>query len=114
MQSAFHIAHYGPKDLQDDFSRREAAGQHAHFGIARRFIRIAMCMMRTSQIYLPPEMRSAHIRPIQRADYYLAMWPYLRDKWSKANALKMAFTKDNPLGQWRSIVQETYGIKLKI
>ena len=27
VQSAFHIGRYGPKDLQDDFSRREAAGQ---------------------------------------------------------------------------------------
>ena len=114
VQSAFHIGRHGPKDLQDDFSRREAADQHADFGIARRFLRIAMCMMRTSQVYLPPEMRSAHIRPIQRADYYLAMWPYLRDKWSNANALKIAFTKDNPLGQWRYVVQQIYGIKLEM
>jgi hypothetical protein len=114
VQSAFHIGRYGPKDLKDDFSRREAAGQHADFGIARRFVRMAMCMMRTSQVYLPPDMRSTHIKPVRRADYYLAMWPYLRDKWSKANALKVAFAKDKPLGQWRYIVQEIYGIKLKM
>ena len=40
VQSAHHIGRCGPKDLQDDYSRREAAGQHADFGIARRFIRI--------------------------------------------------------------------------
>jgi transposase len=114
VQSAFHIGRYGPKELKDDFSRREAAGQHADFGIARRFVRMAMCMMRTSQVYLPPEMRSTHIKPERRADYYLAMWPYLRDKWSKANALMVSFAKDNPLGQWRNIVQEIYGIKLKM
>ena len=114
VQSAFHIGRYGPDDLKDDFSRREAAGQHADFGIARRFVRMAMCMMRTSQVYLPPDMRSTHLKPVRRADYYLAMWPYLRDKWSKANALKVAFAKDKPLGQWRDIVQEIYGIKLKM
>jgi hypothetical protein len=114
VQSAFHIGRYGPNDLKDDFSRREAAGQHADFGIARRFVRLAMCMMRTSQVYLPPEMRSTHIKPERRADYYLTMWPYLRDKWSKANSLKVSFAKDNPLGQWRNIVQEIYGIKLKM
>ena len=114
VQSAFHIGRYGPDDMKDDFSRREAAGQHADFGIARRFVRMAMCMMRTSQVYLPPEMRSTHIKPARRADYYLAMWPYLRDKWSKANSLKVSFAKDNPLGQWRNIVQEIYGIKLKM
>ena len=114
VQSAFHIGCYGPKDLKDDYSRREAAGQHADFGIARRFVRMAMCMMRTSQVYLPPEMRSTHIEPGWRADYYLSIWPYLRDKWSKANALKVAFAKENPLGQWRYIVQQIYGIKLKM
>jgi hypothetical protein len=114
VQSAFHIGRYGPKDLKDDFSRREAVGQHANFGIARRFIRMAMCMMRTSQVYLPPDIRRTHLKPELRADYYLAMWPYLRDKWSKAGALKVAFAKDKPLGQWRYVVQEIYGIALKM
>ncbi len=114
VQSAFHIGRYGPKDLKDDFSRREAAGQHADFGIARRFVRMAMCMMRTSQVYLPPDMRSTHIKPERRADYYLAMWSYLRNKWSKAGGLNVAFAMDKPLGQWRYIVQEVYGIKLKM
>jgi len=100
--------------LLDDFSRREAAGQHADFGIARRFVLMAMCMMRTSQVYLPPDMRSTLIRLERRADYYLAMWPYLRDKWSKTGALNVAFAKDKPLDQWRYIVQEIYGIKLKM
>ena len=31
VQSAFHIGRYGPKDIQEDFNRREAAGQHADF-----------------------------------------------------------------------------------
>ncbi len=113
VQSAFHIGLYGPKDLQNDYSRREAAGQHADFGMARRFVRMAMCLMRTSQVYLPPDLRSTHIVPERRADYYLSMWPYLKDKWSKTGALDMAFAKDKPLGQWRYIVQELYGIKLK-
>lgn len=114
VQSAFHIGRYGPKDLREDYSRREAAGQHADFGIARRFIRMAMCLMRTSQVYLPPDLRSTHIEPERRADYYLSMWPYLKDKWSKIGAIDMAFAKDKPLGQWRYIVKELYGIKLKL
>ena len=114
VQSAFHIGRYGPKELQDDYSRREAAGQHADFGMARRFVRMAMCLMRTSQIYLPPDLKRNDIKSEQRANYYLSMWPYLRDKWSKAGALDTAFAKDKPLGQWRYIVQELYGIKLKL
>jgi transposase len=114
VQAAYHIGHYGPKDLQNDYSRREAAGQHADFGIARRFIRMVMCLMRTSQVYLPPDLRANCIEPERRADYYLSMWPYLRDKWSKTGARDMAFAKENPLGQWRNIVKELYGINLKL
>ena len=114
VQSAYHIGRSGPKDLQNDYSRRVSAGQHADFGIGRRFVRMAICLMRTSQIYLPPDLRNTHIETEQRADYYLSMWPYLKDKWSKTGALDMAFAKDKPLGQWRYIVQELYGIKLKL
>ena len=114
VQSAFHIGRYGPKDLKDDFNRREAAGQHADFGMARRFVRMAMCLMRSSQIYLPPDLRRSDIKRERRADYYLSMRPYLRDKWSKAGALDMVFTKNKPLGQWRYIVEELYEINLKI
>ncbi|MGW8185834.1 MAG: IS110 family transposase [Desulfobacterales bacterium] len=114
VQSAFHIGCYGPKDLKEDYNRRETAGQHADFGIARRFIRMAMCMMRTSQVYMPPDLRSTHIESELRANYYSSMWPYLKDKWGKAGALDMAFAKDKPLGQWRYIVKELYGINLKL
>ncbi len=114
VQSAYHIGRFGPKDLKADYSRREAAGQHADFGMGRRFVRMSMCLMRTSQIYLPPDLRATHVEPKRRADYYMALWPYLRDKWSKADALETAFAKDKPLGQWRFIVQELYGINLKL
>jgi transposase len=114
VQSAYHIGLFGPQDLKTDYDRREAAGQHADFGIGRRFIRISMSLMRTSQIYLPPDLRRTHAEPKRRAEYYKAIWPYLRDKWSKADALQTAFAKDKPLGQWRFIVQELYGIKLKL
>ena len=114
VQSAFHIGRFGPKELQDDYKRREAAGQHADFGMGRRFVRMAMCLMRTSQVYLPPDLRRTDIEPELRGGYYLTMWPQLKDKWSKAGALDVAFAKYKPLGQWRFIVQQLYGIKLKL
>ena len=40
----------GPQPLLQDYKRREAAGQHADFGIGRRFLRMAMCLMRSSQV----------------------------------------------------------------
>ena len=114
VQSGFHIGVFGPEELRQDYKRRDADGQHADFGMARRFVRMAMCLMKTSQVYLPPQLRTADLGPQQRGDYYLSLWPYLKDKWAKLDALKAAFSKDRPLGQWRHIVQEFYDIKLKL
>jgi len=114
VQSASHLGLHGPEDLKIDYKRRHAAGQHADFGIARRYLRMAMCLMRTSQVYLPPNLRKKGVDPKERADYYSMMWPYVRDKWQKVGAKEAAFADDNPLGRWRNMVQDLYGIKLTL
>jgi hypothetical protein len=75
---------------------------------------MAMCLMRTSQVYVPHRLRSAKASPQERAGYYLTMWPAVREKWKKLDALKAAFKKDRPLGQWRDMVQKLYEIKLSL
>jgi len=115
VQSANQLGLHGPEDLMTDYKRREAAGQHADFGIGRRYLRTGMCLMRTSQIYLPPRLRNnTAATQEERAGYYLMTWPALRQKWNKADALDAAFDKDRPLGRWRNMVQELYEIKLKL
>jgi transposase len=114
VSSAVHLGLHGPPELMADYKRRDAAGQHADFGIARRYLRMAMCLMRTSQVYMPLCLRSGKVKREERASYYLTMWPYLREKWKKLGALEAAFAKDRPLGQWRDMVQELYEIKLTL
>jgi len=105
---------HGPEDLMADYKRREANDQHADFGIGRRYLRTSMCLMRTSQIYIPIRLRIKGVNPEQRAGYFQMIWPSLRDKWAKLGALETAFANDNPLGRWRNMVQELYEIKLKL
>ncbi len=115
VRSANQIGQHGPDDLMADYKRRDAAGQHADFGMGRRYLRTAMCLMRTSSIYVPPRLRSsADATPEERAGYFLMSWPLLREKWNKADAVDAAFDKNNPLGRWRNMVQELYEIKLKL
>ena len=114
VKSASHLGLHGPEDLKSDYQRRDAAEQHADFGMARRYLRMAMCLMRTSQTYLPSQLRKAQAQIQQSADYYVMTWPQLRDKWHKSGALETAFKADQPLGQWRKIVQQFYGIKLTL
>jgi transposase len=114
VQSAHHLGWHGPPDLMNDYKRRDASGQHADFGIGRRYLRMAMCLMRTSQVYLPPVIRKAEPTIEEKAAYYMMSWPYLRDKWQKVGALEEAFDTNRPLGIWRQIIQHLYDIKLKL
>ena len=113
-RSGMHLGLYGPQDLMTDYKRRDAAGQHADFGMGRRFLRMAMCLMRNSQIYMPVELRKDDASMEDKAGYYLTLWPYLRGKWRKVDALDVAFANDRPLGQWRDMVQRLYDIELKL
>ncbi len=114
VKSAYHLGLHGPQDLMADYKRRDASGQHADFGMGRRYLRMATNLMRTSQVYLPPNLRKADFTLEERAGYYLMSWPYLREKWKKVGALEAAFANNRPLGLWRQIVQELYDIKLKL
>jgi hypothetical protein len=113
VKSGFHLGLHGPEELKIDYKRRDASGQHADFGMGRRYLRMAMSLMKTSQVYLPPRLRKADTAPEERAGYYLTTWPFLRDKWKKTGAIEVAFAKDRPLGLWRQIVQKLYDITLK-
>ena len=113
-RSAFHLGFHGPEDLMADYKRRDAVGQHADFGIGRRYLRIAMCLMRTSQIYLPARLRNKKVKTEERTSYYSMIWPKLVEKWQRHDALEAAFERDRPLGQWRNMVQDLHGIKLTL
>jgi transposase len=114
VQSASHIGLNGPEDLKSDYKRRDAQGQHADFGIARRYLRIALCLMKTHQTYLPKRLRGKNIQMKERAEYYLETWQTLHEKWKRSGLLDLAFNRDMPLGQWRDMIQGLYGIKLTL
>jgi transposase len=112
VQASNHIGRHGPEDLKQDFKRRQCQAQNAEFGMARRLMRITMGMMKTWQIYMPGNLRTDQVDKKDRARYYLSIWPYITEKWSKLAPLEKVFAKDQPLGQWRDVVQQLYEIKL--
>jgi hypothetical protein len=75
---------------------------------------MAISLMRTSQVYLPPNLRRDDYTLEERAGYYLTSWPYLKEKWKKVGALEAAFAKGRPLGLWRQIVQELGEFEFKV
>jgi len=113
VQCGNHLGQHGPADLKEDHRRRGANKQHADFGMARRFLRMGMRLMKNGEAYVPPGLREgATLGELQA--YYLGMWPKLLDKWVKAGAVHAAFDKENPLGQWRERIEAIYGIELPL
>jgi transposase len=113
VQSANHLGQHGPPELKEDHRRRGAGGQHADFGMARRFLRTGMNLMRTGQCYLPAELRE-HPDPEALKAYYLKSWERLHKMWKKAGVLEEAFDPRHPLGQWRECIQTLYEIELPL
>lgn len=113
VQCGNHLGQHGPIDLKEDHRRRGAHKQHADFGMARRFLRLGMCLMRNNDSYLPPELRhGAAVEELRM--YYLRQWPKLLKKWTPLGAAHTAFHEDNPLGQWRKRIEEIYEIELPL
>jgi transposase len=113
VQCGNHLGQHGPIDLKEDHRRRGANKQHADFGMARRFLRMGMCLMRNNDSYVPPELRHGATVEELRA-YYLKIWPTLLKKWTILGAAHAAFDEKNPLGQWRKRIEEIYEIKLPL
>jgi len=113
VQSGSHLGLHGPDDLMVDHKRRDANGQHADFGIARRYLRMGMHLMRHSYVYLPENLRGQSSFGARR-EYFQMFWPYLLEKWKRYNAHEIAFAAENPLGQWREVVQNVYNITLRL
>ena len=59
-----------------DHKRREANGQRANYGIARRYLRMILHMTRFGHIYLPPDLRIGAACEA-RGERYQMIWPYL-------------------------------------
>lgn len=113
VQCGNHLGQHGPLDLKEDHRRRGANKQHADFGMARRFLRMGMRLMRNNESYVPPELRhGATLEELQT--YYLQLWPKLLKKWTLLGAADAAFHEDNPLGQWRKRIEEIYEIELPL
>lgn len=113
VQCGNHLGQHGPIALKEDHRRRGANKQHADFGMARRFLRIGMSLMRNNDCYVPPELRYGATMEELRA-YYLQQWPILLKKWSKLGAAHAAFDESNPLGQWRKRIEGIYEIELPL
>jgi len=114
VQAANHMGKHGPSPLQEQYHQLLENGQHADFVISRRLLRISKDLMRRGSVYRPKELLDPNTPAQKLADYYQQLWPTLLGKWSGLLSWDHLFNPQNPLGQWRQIVQELYQICLPL
>lgn len=114
MQAGNHLYLHGPEELMQDAARRKLAGKAVDTAMARRFLRIARALCKNRYIYLPAHLRGQNASSRERAQYILDAWPALLVKWKRLGLHEEAFAADNPLGQWRLIMQEVHDIDLPL
>jgi transposase len=113
VQLGNHLGQHGPLELKEDHRRRGAQGQHADFGMARRYLRMALHIMRSGESYVPHALHKTEDQDALRA-HYIELWPTVKKKWQKTGALELACETENPLGKWRECIQKIYDIELPL
>jgi len=108
---ALSIGQYGPEELKADYHRRAEAHQDVRFTMGRRMLRICAHLIQTQEFYLPSAVRSSKANDERKA-YYARVWDPILIKWRNAGAIQQAFAEGAPLEQWRSMINENYGLNL--
>ena len=104
----------GPVELKDEHHKLKHNGQHADFIMSKRVLRIAKDMMRRGAVYRPKALLHPDTSPAELKAYYLDLWPRLLAKWRGLISVEELFCSQNPLGQWRQMVQELYHLSLPL
>lgn len=113
VQLGNHLGQHGPIELKEDHRRRGAQGQHADFGMARRYLRMALHILRSGESYVPHALQKTDDLEALRA-HYIQLWPVVKKKWQKTGVFDVAFAPQNPLGKWRECIETIYDIELPL
>ena len=114
VQAGSHMGKHGPNPLHEQYQQLVENGQHADFVMSRRLLRISKDLMRRGSVYRPKELLDPNTPAEKLAAHYQQLWPTLLDKWSGLLSWDHLFNPQNPLGQWRQMVQELYQICLPL
>lgn len=112
MDIALKMGQYGHSELQADSHRRVNEGQDTRLTMGRKILRICTHLLRQQDMFLPPSLLAADTPEELRREYYAHAWDKILIKWRNAGAIQQAFADGTPLEQWRTTLNERYGLKL--
>lgn len=114
LQAVEKVLQHGPEDLRQCAQQLDARGAHTEFGIAKRLVRLAKYLAVTGTVYRPKAWMDPDTPTATLTAHYQSVWEKLLPKWRAKADLAVVFAPENPLGQWRQMVQELYALELRL
>lgn len=114
LQAGEHMARISGSDAQTLRTRAEAGGQHTLRVLGKHAASVVRALLLGERAYLPSRLYRAPSQPEERGLYWEQYWPKLCAKWRAAAPLSQVFDPAQPLGRWRRMAQEAYGISLPL
>jgi hypothetical protein len=103
-----------PPELVDQFLQLDERGAHTERLMAKRLIRICKSVVLSGAIYRPKALLDEKTPKEALAAHVQAAWPKLVTKWKTTADLALVFSPKHPLGQWRDLARELYGLELPL
>lgn len=114
LQAVEKVIQFGPEELRLTAAELEARGAHTEFALAKRLVRLAKYLALTGTVYRPKAMLDPDTPRPALAAHYQTVWEKLLPKWRDKADLHDVFAPEQPLGQWRNMVQELYALELRL
>ena len=114
LQAVEKVRQHGPPELLEQFAQLDERGAHTERLMAKRLIRICKCVALGGHIYRPKALLAEGTPKAALAAHAEAAWAKLVPKWKGVADLGLVFAPQHPLGQWRALARELYGLDLKL
>jgi hypothetical protein len=114
LQTVEKVRQYGQPELVEQFVRLDERGAHTERLMAKRLIRICKSVALSGNIYRPKTLLDEKTPKEVLAHYIESLWEKLLRKWKGLADLNWVFAPQHPLGQWRNMAREFYGLELRL
>jgi len=114
LQAVEKVIQHGPEELRQTAQALQARGAHTQFALAKRLVRLGKYLALTATVYRPKAMMDPQTPKATLAAHYQTVWEKLLPKWRDKADLCQVFAPEQPLGQWRKMVQELYALELRL
>lgn len=114
LQAAERMAQIKGTDAWAVRQKAVQQGQHTLRVLGKHCASVIRSILLNERAYLPQALYDPNSKLEDRGIYYQHYWPKLVQKWAGRAPAQRVFEPASPLGLWRAMAQDAYGISLPL